>query len=245
MTFYEKRLLSTRPLSPIWSFRFILWTVHLNSLNRPLSPFEPSTFTLWTVHFHPLNHPLSSFGPSTFTLCQGPLNGKLLPQTIQYWRPSALPRDRTLLKGLSTFWRTVHFLEERPLFIKRPSTFRQKTVHFRRTVLFRRTVHNRDRPLFPDSPKHMFRKTSLKVSHLKSGLPFFSFWFCIQNPECVRGSEVFYFWHLFEIDLRKMYPRTPLMLKVLKVLTILYLMILYPIKMIWYPDTKIFPHVKV
>ena len=87
---------------------------------------DMSTFTLWTVYFHPLNRPLSFFGPSTST-----------HKTVQVYR-----LDRPLSEGSSTFRWTIHFLEDRPLSVKRPSTFCQKTVHFNPgPSTFRWTVH--------------------------------------------------------------------------------------------------------
>jgi len=109
--------------------------IQIHPLDRPLKFFEPSTFTLWIVQFHPLNHPLLSFGPSTFTFLT--IRFHPLPRAFER---STSPANHSILKTVRftpepyTFRRTVHFLEDRPLSVKRPSTW------------------TRDRPLSTDRP---------------------------------------------------------------------------------------------
>ena len=86
MMFYEKRILSTCPLSPIGSLRIILWT----------------------VHFHPLDH--STPGPYN---CRRTVHF-LKDRPLSVNRPSTLTRDRPLSDRPSTFdgpstFGTVHF----------------------------------------------------------------------------------------------------------------------------------------
>ena len=77
-------------------------------------------FLLWfrtlpqTVHLSHLNRPISTFGPSDFNLWT--VHYQLLERSLSPLGPSDFPINHSILK-------TVYFLKDRPLIVKRSSTF--------------------------------------------------------------------------------------------------------------------------